>query len=199
MKINIRTFAIAFSSIAVLAFSSEVIAIENLEVTSIENSRMIRMETSAPGNSSFDIFLMDKRNRSIYQERVDMGSSFEKVFDFTGFKDGTYTLVSEMENMRLNRVFEVKGNEVNLKESFYSFIPRFKFEDGRLLVHYINNGKEDIDITLTGGSGDLFSSNFDGDDLIFHKTFLTEDLMGGLYTLKFSARGETFRYDFEIN
>ena len=91
MKINIRTFAIAFSSIAVLAFSSEVIAIENLEVTSIENSRMIRMETSAPGTSSFDIFLMDKRNRSIYQERVDMGSSFEKVFDFTGFKDGTYT------------------------------------------------------------------------------------------------------------
>jgi hypothetical protein len=199
MKTNIRNFAIAISSFLAFAFSPEVKAIEDLCVAPIENSRKIRMKTTAPNTTSFGIFLMDDRNRPIYQEMVQTGDCFKKLFDFAGFKDGTYTLVSEMEHIRYNRVFEVKDNEVNLKESYYSFIPQFKIKDGRLLVHHINNDKQDIGITLTGFSGTLFNSYFDGNELIFHKAFSVEDLMDDSYTLEISAMGETYSFDFNIN
>lgn len=196
-KINNLLFASLIISIFIPG-SFSVKASENLEVVIIENENIIRMEVENPSSEVMDIYLYNNNKKEIFSKRVGLGETLESQYDFTKLKNGTYTLVSEVAHMRLNRVIEVKGSQANLVDSYYSFMPVFAQKDDRLLVHYVNNGEEDIGISIENTRGEIFDAFYDNNDLIFTQTFSLENLEAGNYTFHFISKGNFHTHEFEV-
>lgn len=191
-----------FTSVLSLSFilvSLESRASENLEVTIIENSRMLRMEVNNPSIEVINVFLYNEKNNSIFSKRVELGETFENQFDFTGLKNGTYKLVSEVAHMKVNRVLEVRDSQVYLMDSYYSFLPVFSQTDNMLSVQYINNGRKDIGLSIEGPKGVLYDTFNDDGDLVFSKGYSLENLEYGKYTFQISSQGEFYTHEFELD
>ena len=190
---------IALAGFTLLTVSSGVRASENLRVFTDENSMVIRMEMSSPMEAAIDVHLYDGSNSAIYSDRIGRLSTFEESYDFSGLEDGTYKLVSEMGHMQYNRILNVNGTEVKISDSFYSFSPLFKMQDGLVHVQYINNERAEIGISIEDESGALFDSFYEGDEPIFAEAFAVDNLSRGSYTLKFISQGEFHTFEFEVD
>ena len=190
---------ITLAGFILLTVSSGVLATENLEVFTENKSRVIRMEMSNPSEVAIDVHLYDESNSPIYSDRIGSRSTFEHSYDLSGLEDGTYKLISEMGHMQYNRILEVKGMEVKISDSFYSFTPVFKMQDGLVLVHFINNERADIGISIEDESGALFDSFNKGDEPVFSEAFAVDNLARGSYTLKFASQGKFHTFEFEVD
>lgn len=197
-NINKLFFTSLISMIFILgSFSTR--ASENLDVVIIDNSNIIRMEVKNPSSEAMDIYLFNENKREIFSKRVGLGEILESQYDFTNLKNGTYTLVSEVAHMRLNRVIEVKDSQANLVDRYYSFLPVFTQKDDQLLLHYVSNGGEDIGVSIENSKGEIFDDYYDNEDLIFTKTYSFENLEAGIYKFKFVSNGIFHTYEFEVN
>ncbi len=134
MKALNKTLAITVLALCGFFLSPTVTATEILKVSTVENSSVILLEIDDPSESEISVLLLDQNSHVIYRDRVDAGSTFETSYDFAGTKNGTYTLISEMGNMRFNRVFSVKESDVRLVDSFYSFSPQMEIRDNRVVI-----------------------------------------------------------------
>ena len=199
MKTIYRNILHSFPVLMLMVISLGAIASENLEVTTEVNSRVIRLNMSTPTAETMDLLLFNDRNRVIYQDKIASLSLYEESYDFSDLKDGTYTLVSAVANMRLSRVLDVRGSEVKLADSYYTFQPHFKLVDDKILVHYVIEGNKDIGISIESGSTTLFDAFYGNNERVFAKTFAIGDLAKGSYTLHFVSQGEFYSFDFEVD
>ncbi len=156
------------------------------------------MEVKNPSSEVMDIYLFNDNKREIFSKRVGLGETLESQYDFTKLKNGTYTLVSEVAHMRLNRVIEVKGSQANLVDSCHSFLPVFAQKDDRLLVHYVNNGGEDIGFSIEDNEGEIYDAFFDNSDTIFTKPFSIENLEARNYKFHFTSKGNFYTHEFKV-
>lgn len=173
--------------------------IESLEVTAIENTRMVRLETNAPFSNSFELLLMDRWNRTVYSETIASGTGFEKTIDFSEYKNGTYRIIAQTGNLRLNKIIRVDGHQIETTDSYYSFVPQFKTESGRILVHYLNNGVNSIDMVIESAEGVHMDQGFVAVPSVVKYAIPTRQLASGFYTLYFYADRELFTHRFRIN
>jgi len=199
MKTIYKNIRYAFPVLLLMVISPGAGASENLEVTTEVNSRVIRMNMNTPTSETMDVLLFNDRNRMIHQDKIESLSLYDESYDFSDLKDGTYTLVSAVANMRLSRVLEVEGSEVKLADSYYTFQPHFKVVDDRILVHYVVEGNKDIGISIESGSTTLFDAFYGDNERIFAKSFAIDDLSKGSYTLHFVSQGEFYSFDFEVD
>ncbi len=173
--------------------------IESLEVSAIENTRMIRLETNAPSVNSFELLLMDRWNRTIYSENISSEAEFEKIIDLSGYKNGTYRIIAQSGNLRLNKVIRVTGDRIETRDSYYSFVPQFRTENGKILVHYINHGVNSIDMVIESASGIHLDQGIVSIPASVNYAIPTGQLASGHYTLYFYAGRELFTHRFRIN
>lgn len=191
-----------FTSIMSMSFllvSFESRASENLEVVMIENSNIMRLEVKNPSLEEIDLYLYNQNDRKIFSEKVGLGETFVTQIDFSGLKNGTYTLVSEVSNMRVNRVIEISGSQIDLVDNYYTFIPVFTQKDDKLLVHYINNGGEDIGVSIESNDGAFFDAFYKNGDTIFSKAFSLENLGTGTYKFQFISQSDFYTHEFEVD
>jgi hypothetical protein len=196
MKTRIYTPVILLMSS--ILFSPETAAFEIMNVSANETSGIIEMEMSTPSPKSFDLYLLDKRGQTIYESSVSEGSTFDKSLDMKNFRNGTYTLVSVKESMKYHRVIEIRDSRVELKETFFSFTPQFKVEGDVILVHFINQNKDIIDVSIENRSGFLYQTAHFDKEPVFSQAYGIDNLQKGYYTLSFSAGRDLHTFDFEV-
>lgn len=191
---------ILFSSIAFIAFSllSPAMATGNLEVNTLKNEKTVRMALNTPAEGEISLVLYDQSDRIHFNDRISAGATFEEEFDFSTVRRGTYRLVSEMGNMRYNRVFKVGKDAVALQESYYTFVPQFKVDGDRLLVHLIKDANEDVGISIEDGYGQVFDAYYEAPGPTFSKVFRLDDLESGFYEIRLMFGSELFSHEFTI-
>jgi len=199
MKTIYRNMTYVFASVMLVTISFRANAIEKLEVITEENSKVITLKMDSPIGEAMDVALLNNRERVIYEDQIASLTSFEDTYDLGHLEDGTYTLVSSVANMRLHRILEVNGSEVELVDSYTTFKPQFKMIDGMLVVHYVIEGTKDIGISVESGLGTLYDSYYSNNERIFSKAFRLDDLARGNYTLNLVSDGEFFSYDFRVD
>lgn len=198
MKTLKRNLTVTIFSLMAILISTNSNAMINLNVTTNENSKLIQMELLTPSSEEINIYLLNKRDKELYRERIMGGSTYSNLYDFEDFKKGTYTLVSEIENMRFNRTIEVNEAGAKVIDSYYTFSPTFKIDQGELLVHYISDVKDNVDISIDGLTGFSYDATFSSEDMVFSRAFEIDKLEKGFYTMSFFSRGEYHSYDFEV-
>jgi hypothetical protein len=186
-------------ALAIITISIDAKEIENFEVVILENSSVVKMEVNNPSTTVINISLFNAFEKMILSEKVDLGETYESQVDFSDLRRGTYTLVSEVGNMRLNKIFRVNNSQVELIDSYYSFKPVFLVEDDLLTVHYINNGNEDISLSIEDNLNVYYDEYYTTDDMIFSKVYSIENLESGIYNFKFMSNGELFTHEFEVD
>jgi hypothetical protein len=198
MKLN-KTFSFVVSALLLVIFtSSPLAATENLEVTPIDKSKMIRMELSTPIEASINIMLINKADKVVYRDQISPGATFDEEFDFSTVRQGTYTLVSEMGNMRYNRILKVTGDAVNVTESFYSFVPQFKLMGDRLMIQYIKNPDENIAITIENEKELIYDDYYTDQENVVNITYDLGNLSEENYLVNFSSGKNFFTYEFKL-
>lgn len=186
-------------SLAVAVASTESRASENLEVALIENSRTLRLEINSPILETVNLRLYNENDRVIFSERVELADSYESQLDFTDLRNGNYTLVSEVANMRVNKLIKVSETSVQLQDSYYSFIPVFKQENDKLSVYYVNNGGADIGISIENEYDVLSDFYFNDGVKVFNKTFSLAKLSAGNYMIRFVSKGQFHTHEFQVD
>jgi hypothetical protein len=189
-----------FSGAAFLTFTfaAPVAATGNLEVSTLENEKTVRMELNAPAEGEINLVLYDQSDRIFFNDRISAGTTFEEEFDFSTVRRGTYRLVSEMGNMRYNRIFSVGKDAVELRESYYSFVPQFKVDGDRLLVHHIKDANEDIGISIEDSYGQVFDAYYEDSGTTFSKVFGLDRLGNGSYVIRIMTGNGLFSHEFSI-
>lgn len=173
-------------------------AVEEFEIKTIEESKMIRMEVSNPASSEINVVLYDRAERIIYNDRIPAGATFEDKFDFAKVRQGKYRLVTQLENISLVRVFDVKENGIALAESYYSFTPQFVQEDELLSIIFLNSPKEQVRVEITDSWETIFEDYYKNPGMTFKKNYDLRELPRGFYTFRLISDREEFSYDFVI-
>jgi hypothetical protein len=191
---------IIFSSIAFIAFSflSPAMATGNLEVNTLENEKTVRMALNTPAEGEISLVLFDQYDRIYFNDRISAGTTFEEEFDFSTVRRGTYKLVSEMGNMRYNRVFKVGKDAVEFQESYFSTVPQFRLEGDMLLVHLIKDANEDVGISIEDAYGQVFDAYYEDPGNTFSKVFGLDDLESGFYEIRLMYGSELFSHEFTL-
>jgi hypothetical protein len=198
MKTLNKKYALIFTAAFLVVITLNVRAFDNMEVIIEENSSFVQLKMTNPAVESMNVFLLNQRDRVIQQDRIEHLSAFEQSYDFSELKDGTYTLVSQMQHMRYNKVLEVRDNQVEMTDAYYSFTPVFKMKDDMILVNYLLNGSEDIAITVKRYSKPIFHGYYGNNEYSFEKIFSLEDLPAGDYSLQLASNKDTYAYDFSV-
>jgi hypothetical protein len=170
----------------------------NLEVKTVENDKTVRMAINTPAEGEISLLLYDQFDRVYFNDRISAGTTFEEEFDFSAVRRGTYRLVSEMGNMRYNRVFKVGKDAVEFQESFYSFVPQFKVDGDRLLVHLIKNPEVTLGVSIEDGFGQVFDAYYEDPGNTFSKVFGLDGLESGFYVFRLMSGNEVFSHEFTI-
>jgi hypothetical protein len=199
MKKNNKILFASMISLSLILFSLESRASENLEIVIIENSPLMKMEVKNPSFEEIDVYLYNQNDRRIFSDRIGAGETFESQFDFSELRNGTYTLVSEVSNMRLNRVIQVSGNKAELVDSYYTFLPVFELEENRFKIYYINNGAEDIGISIESKLNNYYDAYYDNAGLVFTRVYSLENFEPGSYKVTFSSKGDFHTYEFRVD
>lgn len=198
MKIKKNTLITSVFGMSFILFSVNTSAIEDLEVKIDENKPVVRMEINIPSTNEIDFYLYNANERMIFSDRAELFETFESQFDFSEYRKGTYTLVSEIGNMRYNKVLEVKDSKVELIDSYYSFTPIFQQEGDLLTMYFINNGDGDIAVSIEDMSNTYYDAYYGSEDLIVQKVYSLENFRTGEYTFRFSANSEIYEHVFEV-
>jgi len=199
MNINKKTLITSVFGLSFILLSFNTRANEILEVKIDENTPVVRMKVNHPSANEIDFYLYNANDRMIFSERAELDESFESKVDFSGYRNGTYTLISEVGNMRLNKILEVKDSKVELIDRYYSFRPVILQEGDLLTVYFINNEGRDIGVSIENSSNTYYDAYYGGEDRTFHKVYNLENLSTGEYTFWFSANGEFFSHVFKVN
>ncbi len=170
----------------------------NLEVNTLENEKTVRMELSTPAEGEINVILFDAAERILYNDRISAGATFEDEFDFSTVRKGTYRLISELGSLRYNRVFHVDENAVKFQESYYMFIPQFKYEEDQLMVHFINNQQNSLGISIEDEYGRVFDAYYDAPGDTFSRIYALDDLSTGSYVIHLLSGEEMFSYEFTV-
>lgn len=173
-------------------------AIEEVEIKTIEATKMIRMEVANPASSEINVVLYDRAERIVYNDRIPAGATFEDQFDFSKVRQGKYRLVTQLENTRLVRVFDVKDNGIALAESYYSFTPQFVQEEELLSVNFLNSPKEQVRVEISDSWETIFEDYNKDPGMVFTKNYDLRELPRGFYTFRLISDREAFSYDFVI-
>ena len=193
-----KLFASIFA-LSMVSFSVQANEIENFEVSILENSTVVKLEVNTPTLNSIDVTLYNGFEREILRERVEVGETFESQIDFSQLRRGTYTLVSEVGNMSLNKVLRVNGDQVKLIDSYYSFKPLFKQEGNLLTVYYVKGAEKAVSLSIEDNLNIYYDEFYSSDETVFTKVFSLENLSSGTYNFNFTANGETFLHEFEVD
>jgi hypothetical protein len=200
MKLNKKTLLTSVFGLSLVLVSFNSRAIGDLEVNIDENNQLVRMEVNNPITNEIDFYLYNSNDRIIFSDRAKLDETFESQIDFSQYRNGTYTLVSETGNMRLNKVIKVKNSNIELIDRYLSYTPVFKQEGDFLKVHFINNEDSDIRIRIEDQLSTYHKAYYSNDEYrTFDRVFSLENLSTGRYTFTLSANGEEFNHTFEID
>ncbi len=170
----------------------------NLEVNTLDNEKTVRMELTTPAEGEINVILYDAAERIFYNDRISAGATFEDEFDFSSVRNGTYSLVSELGSLRYNRVFHVDEHAVKFQESYYTFIPQFRYEEDELMVHFVNNQQNSLGISIEDEYGRVFDAYYDAPGDTFNRIYALEDLSTGSYVIHLMSGEEMFSYEFTV-
>lgn len=198
MKTLKRNLTVTILSLTAILISTNSNAMINLNVTTNENSKTVRMELITPSSEAIDVYVLNKRDKKLYSDRIMVGSTYSSLYDFENFKTGTYTLVSELENMRLNRTIEVRESGAKVIDSYYTFSPTFKIQDSKVIVHYISDSNDKVDISIEGMDEFIYDGSYSSEENTFTRAYDINNLEEGFYTMNFISSGEFHSYEFEV-
>ncbi|MGC9343245.1 MAG: hypothetical protein ACP5E3_11125 [Bacteroidales bacterium] len=197
---NLKNILLAsMLSFSLILVSVDSRASENLEIIIVENSQLMKMEVKSPSMEEIDVFLYNQNDRQIFSDKIGLGETFETQFDFSELRNGTYKLVSEVGNMRVNRVIQVSDNKVELVDDYYSFIPVFTQKEDKLIVHYVNNGAEDIGVSIESNLSNYYDAYYDNAGLIFSRIYSLKNFEPGTYSILLTSKGDFHSYEFRVD
>ncbi len=173
-------------------------ATENLEVKSIEASKKIQLELGSPAEADIDVRIYNNLNRNVFSDRISAGATFEREIDISNFREGTYRLISELENVRYNRILEVYDDGIDITDAYYSYVPFFIQEDELMKVQYKNSLDANIRIAFEDSWGEFFETYYQDPGSSFGTIFNLKELPGGTYFVRLYSGRDTFSYEFEI-
>ena len=197
MKTFVKLFKLSLTAIFIAIPSMNAVASEYMNITSMNNSKSIQVEIDAPQLVPVIVYLQSEDDKIIYMENIVAGSTFDQQIDFNDYNNGTYILTSQKGNMRYNSIIEVNDSYAEITSEYYSFIPEFRMNEDRIIVHYINNVSDKVNVKIKDRWGLVYNEYF-YDDAIFSRAFTTEGLVEGDYTLEFTSEGETFTFTFDV-
>lgn len=196
-----KNYFIAVAGAFVLSFfmMSPLDASENLEVSAIEASKKIRMELETPANAEIEVNIFNNFNRVLYSDRISAGTTFETEFDFSTLKEGTYRLVSELGNIRYNRVLEVNDRGIEFKDSYYTYVPFFIQEGELMKVQFKNSLENSVRIQFEDSWGEIFEVYYQEPGISFGAMFSLQELPRGSYLIRLITGRDSFTQEFEMN
>jgi len=174
-------------------------ATENVEVNAIEQSKTIRMELNTPASEMIEVTLYGRFDRVLYNDRICAGETYEDKFDFSAVKKGSYKLVSQLRNMKFNRVIQVSEQGVEITERYFTFAPQFRQEGDTLKVHFLNQPNKNIGIAIDEAWGNVYDAFYFQTDDIFSVNYDLRKLPEGTYTLQLMHGSETYTHEFSID
>jgi len=199
MKIKRNFIAIPIVGMFLFSLPVSSKSFENVEVEMVENERAVIMEVKNENLLSINVSLFTNNEREIFSERVENGETFESKIDFEGLRNGRYTLVSQIGNMKVNKVLEVKDTQVELVDRYYSYVPTFAQEGDLLTVYYINDMSAAIGVSIEDDFYSYLDTYYDSsDNTIFKKVYSLKNLEPGTYQFNMTSKGEFFTHEFEV-
>jgi len=123
-----------------------------------------------------------------------------KVFNLENVEPGLYTLTLMDERGEQDSEIEIteEGVICGEKTSFFP-APNIRFEDQKLDVSFLNQAKEDVQITIRNNRGDVVFQEEIGESYLLEKRYDLKELARGNYQLVVQTSRKSYYKDLAIN
>lgn len=198
MKTTKSTLGSLIVSIVTMLFTTGLYAGSNLYVYPIEASRKAMVELSLPVRSDVSIYVLDSKDRPIYNENLDRVTHYKRLYDFSGLKTGMYKIISDSRYLKTTKTIFVDENSIEVVSTDYFHRPVFEMKENILSIRYPNSKKSEIRISISDANRTYYEGKMPG-TLQFNKSFDLRKLLPGEYTVLFKVKNYEFAYYITIN
>jgi hypothetical protein len=184
---------------ALVAFANTLFAVGNLKVNILPvNAEKAVVAISTLTNSNFNITIADENGQIIYyQENLNAGENYRKVFNFSDIEDGTYKLTVVSNDLTAERQFKKSHGQIKVGEEKTTIEPFFGYEAGILRCSYLNFTKEDMTLHFFKNNELIYTKNV-GRGFNLQEAMNLSKLDKGNYEAVLSAGPKEYSYPIEI-
>lgn len=127
--------------------------------------------------------ILDNQGETLFSETIKRNGTFLKRFDFTGLKDGSYTLELEKDYEIIVTPFTIKSNSVMFLERNEKtiFKPVVRLENNQLLISQMSFDSQPLKVEL-----------FYEDQSIYKGELIGEKILKQVYKLSAQEKGDYY-------
>lgn len=184
---------------ALVAIANSLFAAGNLKLNIFPvDAEKAVVAISTLTDSDFNITIADEKGQIIfYQEGLNTGEYYRKVYDFSDLANGNYTLTVVSDETTSERQFEKTYDVISVGEERTTLEPFFGYEDGILRCSYLNFESESVTLRFFENNELIFSKKL-GRDFNIQQALNLSKLDKGNYAALLSAGGKEFSYFVDI-
>jgi len=184
---------------ALVALANNLFAAGNLKVNIVPlKAEKAIVAVSTLTNSNFNVTIADHNDNIVYyQENLNTGELYSKVYDFSDLMDGKYKLTVNSNNLTTERQFNLSQGQITVDKEETTLEPFFGYQAGILKCSYLNFEKDKVALSFYKNNEQIYSKKIGSDFTIHHALDLSK-LDKGYYQAVLYAGGKHFEYPIEI-
>ncbi|MCY1722441.1 hypothetical protein OU798_18980 [Prolixibacteraceae bacterium Z1-6] len=159
----------------------------NRAIVSIQNDNEALFELSIHAENGDLVY---------YKQSTKPLNSYQKIFDFKGLKNGSYTMNLKVNDTRLSKDFQVASKGIEVGESKLRFDPYFSYSENVLKLSYLNFDKENFSLNIYDEKGLVYESKV-GKDFNITSGYDLSRLSEGKYDVVLSSFNNEFTFSLE--
>jgi len=185
-----KTMKQLFTVIAIL-FTVQVFAMSDIQIRANGNSEVIIKAEKTSGNEHIRIF--DEKGTLLFFERINE-KQYQKTFTLSTLPDGKYFVEYESDSKINTAVIVKKSNETVITSNFnqVSFKPMINQNGDYLSVGLTNPQLKNVSMSITDSKGFELTEVKNQNELFVKKTFNTERLPKGEYSVRVKCGSQSF-------
>lgn len=181
---------------AFIGFSLNVSASGDVSVVRTSDDDKSKLLVEIPQKYDVMVSISDASKNLVFSEFISKNSSAGKIYNLSNLEDGEYMITTEAAHQTVTKKFKIESSQIIAREKSLHFDPYFSKTDDKLVVNYLNEGGEKVNLTLENETR-IYLEDRGTNALVFGKMIDTQNLPIGYYTLTLEAGKDSYKYYFE--
>jgi|GEM_PF-3793596 len=180
----------------VLVFTASAFATEvpKMNVLAMNESKVyVAAETSTTAPT--EITVLNTAGETVYIKRTKAAPQFRMVLNLQELEDGTYTIRLRSGELFTKREIILTEGLISVKKPVNEFEPYFSYENGKVLLSYLNSNQSDVSLMIFNGNTLVFDSKL-GSDLTIQRSFDLSKLMEDDFEFVLYGNNQRYNYRF---
>ena len=185
--------------VAVLVLgSSSIYAVGDVKIAPIEGSKKAQVYVAPAQNDYVRLTVLGQNGSEyLYSEELKNEGSYNKVYDFNLLEEGTYKIVAESDNKIVEKDITISQEGIAVIGGNEKYKPFFKLDDNKLIVSYLNNESNSVNVSFSDRKETFFSGE-KTECLNVLKAYDLSELEKGQYAASLNSGNESYSYYFEV-